>query len=78
MSLSDLQASNAIVWADISTGLSSKSLTRLFPTDQSMVVVIDDRSDVWDDCPNLVKVVPCECCVVIIFSPKGLQLLTLH
>lgn len=40
--------------------MSSKSLVRLFPTDQSMVVVIDDRSDVWGDCPNLVKVVPCE------------------
>lgn len=38
--------------------MSSKSLVRLFPTDQSMVVVIDDRSDVWGDCPNLVKVVP--------------------
>lgn len=42
-----------------SAGLSSKSLVRLFPTDQSMVVVIDDRADVWGDCPNLVKVVPC-------------------
>lgn len=42
------------------TGFSSKNLKRLFPTDQSMVVVIDDRSDVWGDIPNLVKVVPCE------------------
>ena len=41
-------------------GLSAKSLKRLFPTDQSMVVVIDDRSDVWGDIANLVKVVPCE------------------
>jgi hypothetical protein len=41
-------------------GFSSKNLKRLFPTDQSMVVVIDDRSDVWGDIPNLVKVVPCE------------------
>lgn len=38
----------------------SKNLQRLFPTDQSMVVVIDDRQDVWGDCPNLVKVVPCK------------------
>lgn len=38
----------------------SKNLKRLFPTDQSMVVVIDDRQDVWGDCPNLVKVVPCK------------------
>lgn len=42
------------------TGFSSKNLKRLFPTDQSMVVVIDDRSDVWADIPNLVKVVPCK------------------
>jgi TFIIF-interacting CTD phosphatase-like protein len=40
--------------------MSQKNLKRLFPTDQSMVVIIDDRSDVWDDSPNLVKVVPCE------------------
>ena len=38
----------------------SKNLKRLFPTDQSMVVVIDDRQDVWGDCPNLLKVVPCK------------------
>lgn len=39
--------------------MSAKSLVRLFPHDQSMVVIIDDRSDVWGDSPNLVKVVPC-------------------
>lgn len=33
-----------------------KKLTRIFPTDDRMVVVIDDRSDVWPDCPNLVQV----------------------
>ncbi|KAL1412134.1 CTD phosphatase Fcp1 [Vanrija albida] len=43
---------------DESGSMSSKNLTRLFPTDQSMVVVIDDREDVWDGCPNVVKVVP--------------------
>ncbi len=32
---------------------------RLFPTDQSMVVVIDDRYEVWNHAANLVKVVPC-------------------
>jgi TFIIF-interacting CTD phosphatase-like protein len=41
-------------------GFSSKNLKRLFPTDTSMVVVIDDRADVWGDVPNLVKVVPCK------------------
>ncbi|ORY28173.1 hypothetical protein BCR39DRAFT_535875 [Naematelia encephala] len=47
-----------ILSRDESGSFSSKSLKRLFPTDQSMVVVIDDRSDVWGDCPNLVKVIP--------------------
>jgi RNA polymerase II subunit A C-terminal domain phosphatase len=37
-----------------------KTLKRLFPTDQSMVVVIDDRYEVWNHAANLVKVVPCE------------------
>ncbi|KAG8859993.1 Carboxy-terminal domain (CTD) phosphatase [Serendipita sp. 411] len=37
-----------------------KNLKRLFPSDQSMVVVIDDRADVWDWSPNLVKVKPFE------------------
>ena len=37
-----------------------KSLERLFPVDQTKVVVIDDRADVWNWSPNLIKVVPCE------------------
>jgi RNA polymerase II subunit A-like phosphatase len=41
-------------------GVRIKNLKRLFPTDQSMVVVIDDRGDVWGEIPNLVKVIPCE------------------
>ncbi|KAJ7629561.1 hypothetical protein B0H17DRAFT_1109791 [Mycena rosella] len=36
-----------------------KSLQRLFPCDTSMVVIIDDRADVWEWSPNLIKVVPC-------------------
>jgi len=40
-------------------GLTQKSLQRLFPVDTSMVVVIDDRADVWEWSPNLVKVIPC-------------------
>ncbi|CAK9780438.1 hypothetical protein CC85DRAFT_311092 [Cutaneotrichosporon oleaginosum] len=47
-----------ILSRDESGSMSSKNLMRLFPTDQSMVVIIDDRSDVWGDSPNLVKVVP--------------------
>jgi RNA polymerase II subunit A-like phosphatase len=41
-------------------GAAQKTLKRLFPADQSMVVVIDDRYEVWNHAANLVKVVPCE------------------
>ncbi|KAK4683531.1 RNA polymerase II subunit A C-terminal domain phosphatase, partial [Tremellales sp. Uapishka_1] len=47
-----------ILSRDESGSMSEKNLKRLFPTDTSMVVVIDDRADVWGDCPNLVKVIP--------------------
>ncbi|KAJ7184132.1 hypothetical protein C8R46DRAFT_1062975 [Mycena filopes] len=43
---------------DESGSLTQKSLQRLFPCDQSMVVIIDDRADVWEWSPNLIKVVP--------------------
>ncbi|KAG6854140.1 hypothetical protein C0991_010051 [Blastosporella zonata] len=43
---------------DESGSLTQKSLQRLFPCDTSMVVIIDDRADVWEWSPNLVKVVP--------------------
>ena len=39
-------------------GMARKSIERLFPVDQSMVAVIDDRGDVWGWQPNLVKVMP--------------------
>jgi TFIIF-interacting CTD phosphatase-like protein len=38
--------------------ITKKDLRRIFPTDDRMVVVIDDRSDVWPNCPNLVQVSP--------------------
>ena len=41
-------------------GLTQKSLQRLFPCDTSMVVIIDDRADVWEWSPNLIKVIPCK------------------
>lgn len=41
-------------------GLTQKSLRRLFPCDTSMVVIIDDRADVWEWSPNLLKVIPCQ------------------
>ncbi|KAJ7054040.1 hypothetical protein C8F01DRAFT_1165661 [Mycena amicta] len=43
---------------DESNNMTRKSLERLFPCDTSMVVVIDDRADVWEWTPNLLKVVP--------------------
>ncbi|KZT74927.1 hypothetical protein DAEQUDRAFT_720113 [Daedalea quercina L-15889] len=47
-----------ILSRDESGSLTQKSLQRLFPSDQSMVVIIDDRADVWEWSPNLVKVIP--------------------
>lgn len=43
-----------------SLGLTRKSISRLFPYDDSMVVIIDDRSDVWENSVNLIKVIPCK------------------
>jgi RNA polymerase II subunit A C-terminal domain phosphatase len=42
-------------------GFEFKSIKRLFPVNQSMVVAIDDRADVWHWSPNLIKVRPCNC-----------------
>lgn len=50
---------NRILSRDESGSIQRKSLARLF-ADTSMVVAIDDRADVWEYSPNLVKVVPCE------------------
>lgn len=40
--------------------MTQKDIRRLFPCDNSMVVVIDDRADVWSWSPNLIKVHPCK------------------
>ncbi len=47
-----------ILSRDENGSLLQKSLARLFPVDTSMVVIIDDRSDVWNRSPNLIKVIP--------------------
>lgn len=47
-----------ILSRDESGSLTHKNLKRLFPVDQSMVVIIDDRGDVWQWEANLIKVVP--------------------
>lgn len=49
-----------ILTRDENESLAHKSLARLFPVNTSMVSIIDDRADVWDWSPNLVKVQPYE------------------
>jgi RNA polymerase II subunit A C-terminal domain phosphatase len=45
-----------ILSRDESGSMIAKSLSRLFPVDTNMVVIIDDRGDIWDHSPNLVRV----------------------
>ncbi|KAJ3326879.1 Carboxy-terminal domain (CTD) phosphatase, partial [Gonapodya sp. JEL0774] len=45
---------------DESGSFTAKSLLRLFPFDQSMVAVVDDRADVWNWSQNLIKIRPYE------------------
>ncbi|KAF9333960.1 Carboxy-terminal domain (CTD) phosphatase [Podila minutissima] len=52
--------SHRILSRDENHSMSRKSIERLFPCDNSMVVVLDDRADVWHYSPNLVKVHPYE------------------
>ncbi|SOV08846.1 uncharacterized protein UDID_04690 [Ustilago sp. UG-2017a] len=51
---------NRIMSRDENGSLVRKSLDKLFPMDHSMVVIIDDREDVWSKSPNLLQVVPYE------------------
>jgi RNA polymerase II subunit A-like phosphatase len=51
---------NRILSRDENGSLVRKSLSRLFPVDHSMVVIIDDREDVWSNSPNLLPVLPYE------------------
>lgn len=50
-----------ILSRDENESMAQKSLSRLFPINTSMVVIIDDRADVWSWSPNLIKVEPCTC-----------------
>ena len=47
-----------ILSRDESGSSTAKNLQRLFPVDTKMVVIIDDRADVWKWSPNLIKVTP--------------------
>ncbi|KAI9495880.1 HAD-like domain-containing protein, partial [Zychaea mexicana] len=49
-----------ILSRDESGSVTQKKIQRLFPCDTSMVVVLDDRSDVWSFSPNLIKIKPYE------------------
>jgi len=70
-----------ILSRDESGSLTVKNLTRLFPVDTKMVVIIDDRGDVWNWSDNLIKVKPYDFFVGIgdinsSFLPKREELLT--
>ncbi|KAJ1939171.1 CTD phosphatase Fcp1, partial [Kickxella alabastrina] len=45
-----------ILSRDESGSMTKKTLKRLFPVDTSMVVILDDRGDVWEWSPNLICV----------------------
>ncbi|KAF4976483.1 hypothetical protein FZEAL_6849 [Fusarium zealandicum] len=48
-----------VISRDENGSITSKNLQRLFPVSTDMVVIIDDRADVWPlNRPNLIKVVP--------------------
>lgn len=48
-----------IISRDENGSLTAKTLSRLFPVDTKMVIIIDDRADVWPkNRSNLIKVVP--------------------
>ncbi|KAI5308436.1 Carboxy-terminal domain (CTD) phosphatase, partial [Ascosphaera atra] len=47
-----------ILSRDESGSMTAKNLQRLFPVDTKMVVIIDDRGDVWKWTENLIKVSP--------------------
>ncbi|KAI9886649.1 MAG: hypothetical protein M1823_001563 [Watsoniomyces obsoletus] len=69
-----------ILSRDESGSMTAKSLQRLFPVDTKMVVIIDDRGDVWQWSEHLVKVTPYDFFVGIgdinsSFLPKKPELL---
>ncbi|KAI0104264.1 hypothetical protein GGR51DRAFT_561071 [Nemania sp. FL0031] len=50
---------NRVISRDENGNMAAKSLQRLFPVSTNMVVVIDDRADVWPhNRPNLIRVTP--------------------
>ncbi|KAM7196251.1 carboxy-terminal domain phosphatase [Naviculisporaceae sp. PSN 640] len=52
---------NRVISRDENGNMYAKSLQRLFPVSTDMVLIIDDRADVWpNNRPNLIKVSPYE------------------
>ncbi|KAL6866431.1 CTD phosphatase Fcp1 [Amphichorda felina] len=50
---------NRVISRDENGSITAKTLQRLFPVSTNMVVIIDDRADVWPmNRPNLIKVSP--------------------
>ncbi|KAI7899351.1 uncharacterized protein BX663DRAFT_521402 [Cokeromyces recurvatus] len=49
-----------ILSRDENGSMTKKRLERLFPSDQTKVIVLDDRADVWDYSPNLIQIKPYE------------------
>ncbi|EGC35499.1 hypothetical protein DICPUDRAFT_55168 [Dictyostelium purpureum] len=47
-----------ILSRDDGNGINFKTLQRLFPCDDSMVLIVDDRSDVWKKSKNLIQISP--------------------
>ena len=52
---------NRYLSKDDTPDLSYKDLQRLFPCDERMVMIVDDRIDVWDkSADSVVRAHPCE------------------
>lgn len=49
-----------ILSRDENGSATKKKLERLFPSDQTKVIILDDRADVWDYSPNLIQMRPYE------------------
>jgi hypothetical protein len=54
----------SILYKELHIDINFKNLKRIFPCDDSMVVIVDDREDVWMTpdrrvSANLIKITPC-------------------
>lgn len=49
-----------ILSRDESGSINFKTLQRIFPCNDSMVVILDDRGDVWNWSDSLIPILPCK------------------